>query len=157
MPPKDYAERLLLASRVTEPAIRQAIQGLSIPPGSVGLDAGCGIGQHTLWLAQSVGPEGNVTGLDIFEDNLAVAREMANQSPADSQVQFAQGALHGPSGASPAFLACPGLAQGRWTRTDCRTHVRGRCARTPDPGTPRRRRIFVVHALGQSRTPCVQR
>lgn len=59
----------------------------------MGLDAGCRAGQHALWLAESVGPEGKVTGLDIFTDNLSVARELADRSPFGNRVHFAQGDL----------------------------------------------------------------
>ena len=90
---RPYSERLRLANRVTEPAIRQAIRELALPEGSVGLDAGCGIGERTLWLAEAVGPHGKVTGLDISTDNLTVARELSNQSPVSGLVDFAEGDL----------------------------------------------------------------
>ena len=60
-----YARKLYLTHLLREPAIRSAILGLELPSGSRGLDAGCGIGLGTLLLAESVGPEGHVTGLDI--------------------------------------------------------------------------------------------
>lgn len=94
-----YSERLRLANRVTEPAIRQAIRELAIPHGSVGLDAGCGIGRHTLWLAEAVGSEGKIIGLDISSDNLTVAQELAVQSPFSGRVDFTKGdLLHLPFG-----------------------------------------------------------
>ena len=34
-------------------------------PGSLGLDAACGNGDHSLWLAEAVSPNGQVVGLDI--------------------------------------------------------------------------------------------
>ncbi len=91
MDSKPYPERLRLASRVTGPAIRQAMQELALPEGSMGLDAGCGIGQYALWLADAVGPRGKVTGLDIFPDNLAVARHLSDQSPVSGRVSFTEG------------------------------------------------------------------
>ena len=91
MDSKPYSERLRLAHRVTESAIRHAIRALAIPAGSVGLDAGCGIGEHTLWLAEAVGPEGKVTGLDISPSNLAVARELSDHSPVSGRVDFTKG------------------------------------------------------------------
>jgi len=66
---------------------------LEIPEGSAGLDAGCGIGQHALWLAERVGPQGRVTGLDISPENLAVARELACKSPLCHRVDFTEGNL----------------------------------------------------------------
>ena len=45
---KEYAQQLLKTGRLLEVAIRQAIQALQLEQGSVGLDAGCGIGTHTI-------------------------------------------------------------------------------------------------------------
>jgi demethylmenaquinone methyltransferase/2-methoxy-6-polyprenyl-1,4-benzoquinol methylase len=88
---RTYAEQLELAARVTEPAIRRAIEAVDLPPGSHGLDAGCGIGTHALWLAETTG--GKVTGLDIDGDNLAVARKKAKRrSPAD-RIDFVEGSI----------------------------------------------------------------
>ncbi len=42
-----------------------------------GLDAGCGIGHHTLLLAEAVAPAGHVTGLDLSPEFLVHAREIA--------------------------------------------------------------------------------
>lgn len=80
-----------LANRVTEPAIRQAVQALAVLRGSVGLDAGCGIGLRTLRLAKATGPEGKVTGLDISPDHLAAARTLAGRSRPSAQVDFVEG------------------------------------------------------------------
>ena len=60
-----YAHKLYLADFLREPVIRSAIQSLQLPSGSCGLDAGCGIGSHTLLLAEAVAPDGHVTGLDL--------------------------------------------------------------------------------------------
>ena len=70
-----YAHRLALSDSLREPVIRAAIQALQLPAGSQGLDAGCGIGSHTLLLAEAVAPTGHVTGLDLSPAFLARARE----------------------------------------------------------------------------------
>jgi len=88
---REYAESLSLGNRLTEPAVRAAIRALRIPPGSRGLDAGCGIGSQTLWLAEAVSPGGHVTGVDISAGHLAHAREMAAGSDLAGQVAFRQG------------------------------------------------------------------
>jgi hypothetical protein len=44
--------------RLTEPAIRFALSALEIAPGSLGLDAACGNGDHSIWLAEAVSPGG---------------------------------------------------------------------------------------------------
>jgi len=52
-----YIRRLLEANPLREPVLRSAIQALQLPPGSRGLDVGCGIGLQALLLADEVGPE----------------------------------------------------------------------------------------------------
>ena len=63
--PKNYAEKLSWSNLLREPVLRSAIRALQLPSGSRGLDAGCGIGVHTLWLAEAVAPDGHVIGLDL--------------------------------------------------------------------------------------------
>jgi len=91
---RTYAESLSIADQIREPAIRQAIKALALPVGSVGLDTGCGIGQHTQWLADEVGLDGMVTGLDISKENLAVARELLDKSAVSERVRFKEGDLY---------------------------------------------------------------
>lgn len=47
---------------------------LELMPGMKALDAGCGPGRLTLPLAEAVGPQGEVTALDIQEEMLARVR-----------------------------------------------------------------------------------
>jgi demethylmenaquinone methyltransferase/2-methoxy-6-polyprenyl-1,4-benzoquinol methylase len=82
---------LALSDVLREPAIRAAIQVLKLPSGSRGLDAGCGIGSHTLLLAEAVAPGGHVTGLDLRPDFLARARETAAKSSLSEHVSFQEG------------------------------------------------------------------
>ena len=77
--------------RVTEPAIRSAIRALQLSAGSRGLDAGCGIGTHTLWLAEAIAPEGHVTGIDISPECLARAEEINRKNRLAAQVSFQYG------------------------------------------------------------------
>jgi demethylmenaquinone methyltransferase/2-methoxy-6-polyprenyl-1,4-benzoquinol methylase len=90
---RDYATRLRLAAVFTEPAVRRAIDALGPPPGSRGLDAGCGVGRQALWLAEAVGPGGCVTGVDISPANLAAARELAAETDLGDRVEFREGDL----------------------------------------------------------------
>jgi len=90
---RPYAERLALAARLTEPAIRRAIMNLRLPGGSCGIDVGCGIGQQTRWLAEAAGPACRVVGLDIDEANLAAARHLT-AGPAEDRIEFVRGDLH---------------------------------------------------------------
>ncbi|MCL5110596.1 MAG: methyltransferase domain-containing protein [Chloroflexi bacterium] len=89
MPDLTYAQKLELAGRVTAPALRQVIGALALSPGSRGLDAGCGTGQHAPWLAAAVGPTGSVVGLDVSADNL----NAANHAEPRRQCCFVQGDL----------------------------------------------------------------
>jgi demethylmenaquinone methyltransferase/2-methoxy-6-polyprenyl-1,4-benzoquinol methylase len=89
--PNTYEGKLYLSDFLRESTIRSAIQELQLPPGSRGLDAGCGIGSHTFLLAEAVGPEGHVTGLDLSSEFLAHAREKAESSNLPERIAFRQG------------------------------------------------------------------
>ena len=80
-----------LSTPLRDPAIRQAIRMLDLPEGSDGLDAGCGIGSHTLLLAEAVGPGGHVTGLDLFAEFVTHAQAQAKKSGLSDRVSFRQG------------------------------------------------------------------
>ena len=54
-----------------------ALERLEIAPGARVLDIGCGCGSTSLELAQRVGPEGRVVGVDISEPMLSRAEERA--------------------------------------------------------------------------------
>lgn len=79
---ENYQRRLRLIGRLTENAVCRAIADLPIKPGSVGLDAGCGIGISTAELAKAVRPGGRVVGLDFSEAMLAEARAFTTGSGA---------------------------------------------------------------------------
>lgn len=55
------------------------MQQADIRPGEHVLDVGCGCGQTSLELAQHVGPQGSVLGIDISQPMLARARERQNE------------------------------------------------------------------------------
>jgi demethylmenaquinone methyltransferase/2-methoxy-6-polyprenyl-1,4-benzoquinol methylase len=80
--------------RTTEPAVRSAIRALQLSPGSRGLDAGCGVGTHTLWLAEATSPDGYVTGIDISPGCLARAEEVASRSELAERVSFQYGDMN---------------------------------------------------------------
>lgn len=50
------------------------------------LDAGCGIGGSSVWLAKNIGC--NVTGITISDEQVTQAKEFARQLGVDSKVQF---------------------------------------------------------------------
>ena len=64
-------------------AIHAVLMDFAAPaPGMAVLDIGCGTGTTTLALADRVGPEGKVTGLDISSPMLGLAKQRAQGQPA---------------------------------------------------------------------------
>lgn len=61
-------------TKFREPLLNSITKSLNIPPGSNGLDAGCGIGSVTKLLAETVGRNGHVTGIDLSEDFIIYAK-----------------------------------------------------------------------------------
>jgi ubiquinone/menaquinone biosynthesis C-methylase UbiE len=86
-----YAQRLAVSNPLSDLVIPSAIQALQLPPGSRGLDAGCGIGLQALLLAEAVGPAGHVTGLDLSPQFLVHAREIAEKAGLSERISFQQG------------------------------------------------------------------
>jgi demethylmenaquinone methyltransferase/2-methoxy-6-polyprenyl-1,4-benzoquinol methylase len=86
-----YIQSLMEANPLREPALRSVIQALQLPRGSSGLDVGCGIGLQALLLAEAVGPEGHVTGLDIDAELLAFAENLVREAGLSGQITFRQG------------------------------------------------------------------
>jgi len=86
-----YAQQLAVSNPLSEAVTPSAIQALQLPPGSRGLDAGCGIGLQALSLAEVVGPAGHVTGLDLSPQFLVHAREIAEEAGLSERISFQQG------------------------------------------------------------------
>jgi len=86
-----YAHMLYLSDFLREPVVRSAIQVLQSPSGSRGLDAGCGIGSHTMLLAKAAAPAGHVTSLDSSPEFLYHARGIAKKSSLSKCVFFQEG------------------------------------------------------------------
>jgi len=86
-----HFEKQDLSIPLRDPAIGEAIRMLDLPKGSDGLDAGCGIGSHTLLLAEAVGPGGHITGLELFADFVTHAQTQAKRSGLSNRVTFRQG------------------------------------------------------------------
>ena len=86
-----YLQSLAVTGPLQEPVIRSAIQALDLPPGSRGLDAGCGIGHQALLLAEAVGPAGYVTGIDLSREFIVYAKSIAEKAGMSEQVTFQEG------------------------------------------------------------------
>lgn len=66
-----------LMEAMLQPLGEAVMDSLSLQPGEHVLDIGCGCGHTSLNLADRVGAEGSVTGIDISAPMLAVARQLA--------------------------------------------------------------------------------
>jgi demethylmenaquinone methyltransferase/2-methoxy-6-polyprenyl-1,4-benzoquinol methylase len=86
-----YLEALVVTNPLLEPAMLAAVRALQLPPGSRGLDAGCGIGQQAMLLAEAVGPGGGVAGLDLSPEFLVYARRQVAAAGFAGQIAFESG------------------------------------------------------------------
>ena len=68
-------QNYICLSEFRRPLFNSIIKSLDLPNGSKGLDAGCGIGFYTKTLAESVGANGNVIGLDLSKDFITYANK----------------------------------------------------------------------------------
>ena len=89
-----YIRQLKESYPLREPLLREIIQAWGLPPGSRGLDVGCGIGQLDLLLAEGVGPGGHVTGLDSSPEFLRYAEDLVRRSNLSDQISFRAGDVH---------------------------------------------------------------
>jgi SAM-dependent methyltransferase len=71
LPP--YAPMLAAYQRAHAAELRAMIADLRPPPGGLVLDVACGAGAYACWLAEEIGPDGQVIGLDIDPAFLAEA------------------------------------------------------------------------------------
>jgi ubiquinone/menaquinone biosynthesis C-methylase UbiE len=86
-----YMHKLSVSNPLREPTLRKIIRALQLPLGSRGLDAGCGIGFQAMLLAEAVGINGHVTGLDVSPKFLNYARKMVKKSGLSERVSFQEG------------------------------------------------------------------
>ncbi len=91
--PSSYLENLLTTARLREPALKAAVQALNLPKGSAGLDAGCGSGLLSLLLAEELGTEGHVTGIDISREFLTYGERIVQDAGLVEQISFKEGSL----------------------------------------------------------------
>lgn len=69
------AYRLRIFHELYGPASRRVLLAAGLQRGMRVADVGCGVGMVTAWLAEQVGPEGQVVGIDESAAQLAQARE----------------------------------------------------------------------------------
>ena len=88
-----YMKSLIVSNPLIEPILPSIIQALQLPPGSRGLDVGCGIGVQAMSFGEAVGPGGQVTGLDIEPKFLAKGVEIAAEKGLSERVSFKEGSM----------------------------------------------------------------
>ena len=96
-----FSTALERMNRFQEPEARRIISDLGLPAGSRGLDVGCGVGLYALWLAEAVGPDGRVTGIDPSTERVNAARTLVAQAVGTGRLEFSQGdgtAIDAPDG-----------------------------------------------------------
>ena len=86
-----YIQNLLDSNPLREPLLYEIIKSLGLPTGSRGLDAGCGIGLQTLLLADAIGMNGHVTGLDILPELLTYGEALVIEAELSKRISFRQG------------------------------------------------------------------
>ena len=82
-------------SKTFDPLIRpvfdEAIRSLRLPRGSHGLDAGCGVGLQAMMLAEAVGPDGHVTGVDLSVESVECGESLVRDAGLSDRLSFRQG------------------------------------------------------------------
>ena len=91
MSQEPYTHALERMNRFQEPEARALIAALGLPPASRGLDVGAGVGLYTLWLAEAVGPSGQVVGIEPTTERVEAARALAGPVIAPPRVAFQEG------------------------------------------------------------------
>jgi ubiquinone/menaquinone biosynthesis C-methylase UbiE len=87
----EYRRLLEVTHPLREAIIRDAVAALALPPGTRGLDAGCGVGLAAFALAEAVGPQGRVVGLDLSAPLLARGEELARDAGLAERVSVERG------------------------------------------------------------------
>lgn len=92
-PPPDepFTASLERMNRFQEPESQRIIADCALPPGSRGLDAGCGVGLWSLWLAEAAGSAGRVLGIEPGEERVAAARALAGAALDGGRLEFRAG------------------------------------------------------------------
>ena len=88
-----YIKNLVAGNRLSESAIRAAIQKLGLFNGASVLDVPCGIGSHAVWMAEH-NKNINITGLDFSQDNLDYAGRLSVQGSCPVSINFEQGDIN---------------------------------------------------------------
>ncbi len=88
-----YLEKLLHSDALREPTLRKAVEAFGPAKGSRGLDAGCGAGLQCRLLAEEIGPEGQVTGIDLSSEFVDYGRERIERDGLSGRIDLVQGRI----------------------------------------------------------------
>ncbi|MFI4868100.1 MAG: class I SAM-dependent methyltransferase [Steroidobacterales bacterium] len=77
---RDYSGKLKQFNAFAQPELRAAMASLRLQPGMRVLDAGCGTGEALGWLADAVGKDGAVIGMELAAAHATMARATAAPS-----------------------------------------------------------------------------
>ncbi len=86
-----FTKSLERMNRFQEPEARTLIADLDLPKASHGLDVGCGVGLYTLWLAEAVGAEGRVVGIEPTAEGVEAARALVGHALPAPRLEFREG------------------------------------------------------------------
>ncbi|NLX11547.1 MAG: methyltransferase domain-containing protein [Chloroflexi bacterium] len=92
----DYAGRELLYNAFMRPALESAIATFAPPPGSRGLDVGCGPGGLFPLFDAAMQGRGSLTGLDISTGHLAAAHDVIREHGLEARCRVLQVDLREP-------------------------------------------------------------
>ncbi len=90
----EYLARLIESTPLREAASGKVVTALDLPPGSLGLDVGCGNGALALLLAEAVGSAGHVTGIDISGEFIEHGRRLVAKAGMAGRVTLQSGDMN---------------------------------------------------------------
>lgn len=85
-----YLKQLLTTRALREGVLRDGIAALAFPEGSRGLDAGCGAGVQCLLLAEAVGPNGRITGVDSSPEFIAYGHRLVAEAGLQDRISLVE-------------------------------------------------------------------
>lgn len=87
-------QSLLDMNSLRDSVLKKMIESLQLPPGSQGLDIGCGIGSQCIHLSKAVGMSGRVTGLDQDPEILHQAETIVKAAGLLGRVELKHGDMY---------------------------------------------------------------
>lgn len=107
--------RLKILNDVYNPLSQNALLGIGVKGKKCIIDVACGQGEMTCWMAKQVGQNGVVFGVDASEEQLNLARQLAQKEGLSNVHFIKQSVLDSNFGRLVAELPCrPDLIYSRW-------------------------------------------